>query len=184
MRIRTLILIFVLAAVGVAGAHSLQAYFTKKHYNQTMLVTSPAFNNEEPMPATYTCDGEGVSPELQLSEVPDNAEALAVIVDDPDAPNGTFTHWAVWNIDPKTQTIPSGTVPSGGVEGANDGGQNGFLAACPPPGHGIHHYHFKAYALDAKLNLPAGVSREELEKEISAHKIAQGELIGTYAREQ
>lgn len=113
---------------------------------------------------------------------------MAIIVDDLDAPGGTFTHWRAWNISPLGE-IPRGIPPRGNVEqpvhvmqGMNDFGRIGYDGPCPPKGHGVHHYHFKVYILDRKLNLNPGASREELEKAMKGHVIQCGELVGLYER--
>ena len=137
-------------------------------------------------PAKYTCDGEDISPEVRVGEV-EGARSLAVIVEDPDAPLGTFTHWLIWNVEP-TRVIPEG-VPRAGVvqepiravQGKNDFGRIGYNGPCPPPGR-PHRYVFKVYALDTELSLPPGSGRGELEKAMRGHIIRYGEAIATYQR--
>ena len=146
----------------------------------SMNITSPIFQNGEAIPKKYSCDGENINPELRIGGVPENAKSLALIADDPDAPMGTFTHWLVWNIDPKTTVIGEGSVPSGGAQGLNDRKREGYTGPCPPSG--VHHYHFKLYALNATLDLPQNVSKADLEAAINAHLVASAELVGLYAR--
>ena len=141
-----------------------------------MKLTSDVFKNNEPIPKKYTCFGENVSPALMISEIPLDAKSLCLIVDDPDAPNGTFDHWIAWNIPP-TKSINEGE--SVGVEGKNHFGENGYKGPRPPPGP-IHHYHFKLYAIDDEIHLPEGSSKEQVLKAIKSHILDQAELVGTY----
>lgn len=148
-----------------------------------MKLTSPVFKNNENIPAKYTCDGENVSPSLEISEVPENAKSLVLIVDDPDAPMGIWVHWIVWNISPKIQKIEENSVPDGAVEGKTNFGKPGFGGPCPPSG--VHHYHFKLYALDEeKLNISPNSDKLELEKEINGRILAEAELVGLYSRDK
>src|SRR5438874_13828697 len=115
-----------------------------------MTLSSPAFANNGEMPKKYGCSASGgaaVSPPLTIAVVPQEAKSLALIVDDPDAPGGTFTHWVVWNIAPTTTSIAEGLPPAGASEGRSSSGKNGYAAPCPPSGE--HHYVFTLYALDA-----------------------------------
>lgn len=139
---------------------------------------SDAFQHEQPIPEKYGCKGENINPQLTISNVPENTEALAMIMDDPDAPVGTFTHWTVWNIDPKTALIPENT--SIGTEGANDFGDTGYGGPCPPSG--THRYFFKLYALSEKLQLPPGASRQQLEQAMEGKILQQTQLMGTYSK--
>lgn len=142
-----------------------------------MKVSSPAFADDSFIPAKYTCDGENVSPQLNIENIPRNAKSLAIIVDDPDAPLGTWVHWVSWNI-PVTRQIKEGGVH--GEEGLNDFQIHRYSGPCPPKG--IHHYFFKVYALDALLELPGNTTKYELEKAMSEHIIGFGELVGLYER--
>lgn len=143
-----------------------------------MRISSPAFENNEMIPSDYTCDGENMSPPLQIEDVPESAKSLALIMEDPDAPGGTFTHWLMWNISPSVGMIEENDWPEGAEQGMNDGGDLGYLGACPP--EGVHHYHFKIYALDRVLELEGEVSKEDLEAEIEPTLIEKAELIGIY----
>lgn len=145
-------------------------------------ITSPAFSQDGKIPVKYTCDGSNANPALSISGVPDNAQSLAIIVDDPDAPNGTFNHWIAWNIDPKIDTIAENKLPSGAVSGTNSAGKVGYVGPCPPSG--THRYIFTDYALDTKLNLDSSAKKEDLLKAMEGHVIGQGELIGKYSRVQ
>lgn len=145
-----------------------------------MKLKSPAFEENEPIPPIYTCDGDNINPHLDISEVPTNAQSLALIVDDPDAPGGTFVHWMVWDIPPQIREIPEGEISEGSIEGLNSAGRVGYIAPCPPSG--IHHYHFKLYALNKKLNVTQNITRAELEREMDGGIIEETELVGTYSR--
>lgn len=144
----------------------------------SMNISSAEFKNNGPIPAKFTCQGEGINPELIIEGVPANIKSLALIIDDPDAPIGTFTHWLIWNIDPKTSTIKENSAP--GVQGANGVNKNAYFGPCPPSG--THRYFFKLYALDSMLDLNAGASKSQLESEIAKHELARVELIGTYMK--
>ena len=131
------------------------------------------------MPSEYTCDGDDLSPPLSISDVPSNAKSLALVMDDPDAPAGTWDHWVVFNIPAATKEIPKGTEPKG-TKGKNSWGRTGYGGPCPPSG--THRYFFKLYALDTALNLPEGAAKKELERAMQGHVVAQAELMGTYKR--
>lgn len=144
-----------------------------------LIVTSPVFKENEMIPVKYTCDGINVSPPLNIEHIPEEAKCLALIVDDPDAPIGTWVHWVIWNI-PVTHHIKENEVH--GTEGINDFQQHHYGGPCPPSG--THRYFFKVYALDALLDLPANTKKLQLEKAMSEHIIAFGELIGLYKRKK
>jgi Raf kinase inhibitor-like YbhB/YbcL family protein len=146
-----------------------------------MKITSSAFQQGANIPSKFSCDGANTSPPFQISDVPSEAKSLILIVDDPDAPSGLFTHWAVWNISPQTSTIAEGGTPKG-VQGANDFGRSGYGGPCPPSG--THRYYFKIFALDRELDLPFGAKRSQLEAAMKGHVIAQGELMGRYSRKK
>lgn len=131
------------------------------------------------IPAKYTCDGKGSSPSLRIDGAPSEAKALVLIVDDPDAPAGLFTHWMVWNMDPKMKLIGENGVPAG-VVGRNDFGENGYGAPCPPSGS--HRYYFRIFALNRQLDLSAGSGRRQLDNAMKGHVLSQTELMGHYAR--
>jgi hypothetical protein len=143
-------------------------------------LTSSAFANGEAIPSRYTCEGENLSPPLRWSGTPDGTRSLALVVDDPDAPVGTFTHWLAWGIDPEAGGLAEGQPAP--AEGRNDFRVIGYGGPCPPPGHGPHRYFFKLYALDSDLALPAGASRAELERALEGHVLARAELVGIYER--
>jgi hypothetical protein len=146
-----------------------------------MKITSSAFQQGGNIPSKFSCDGPNSSPPLQISDVPPEAKSLVLIVDDPDAPSGLFTHWAVWNISPQTATIGEGNTPEG-VQGTNDFGKSGYGGPCPPSG--THRYYFKVFALDRELDLPVGAKRSQLDAAMKGHVIAQGELMGRYSKKK
>lgn len=149
-----------------------------------MILTSPSFEHNAALPRKFTCDGGGINPEFQIQNVPENAESLALVIHDPDAPIvGGFIHWVVWNIDPQTTFIKEESAPPGAVEGLNDARRAGYAPPCPPPDHGIHRYHFKLYALDTMLDLPEEIMISGLEAGMAGHILAETELVGTYKRE-
>lgn len=143
-----------------------------------MRITSPAFEDGDMMPAIYTCDSDNINPPLEISDIPDGTQSLALIMEDPDAPGGTFTHWLMWNISPNTTRIEENDWPEFAEQGMNDGGDLGYMGPCPP--EGIHHYVFRLYALDSKLNLQGEVNRMDLEREIGSHMIDEAEYSGLY----
>ena len=146
-----------------------------------MKITSSAFTEGGNIPGKFTCDGSNTSPPLKIEGVPAEAKALALIVDDPDAPGGLFTHWLVWNIDPKTEIIAEGSSPAG-IEGRSGFGKTGYGGPCPPSG--THRYFFKVFALDQQLDLKAGASRKEVDAAMKGHVIGQAQLMGRYARKK
>jgi len=145
-----------------------------------MQITSSAFDHEGEIPSKYTCDNENVNPPLDIGQVPEDAESLALIVDDPDAPAGTWVHWLMWNIDPAQTRIIENSVPKGITEGTTSFGEQGYGGPCPPSGS--HRYFFKLYALDTKLDLKPDADKAALESAMKGHIIEQTELMGTYSR--
>lgn len=145
-----------------------------------MQLSSSAFEEGGMIPSTFTCDGKNINPHLILNEAPSNTESLALIMDDPDAVNGVFTHWLVWNIPPSTIDIPEGGFVENAIEGTNSGGRQGYTGPCPP--NGAHRYFFNLYALDTTLSLDAAAERDDLEAEMQDHIISQAKLMGIYSR--
>jgi Raf kinase inhibitor-like YbhB/YbcL family protein len=143
-------------------------------------LTSESFEHGEPIPGRHTCSGEGTSPPLVWSFVPEGTRTLALIVHDPDAPSGDFLHWLAWSIDPSDGGIEEDRPAP--AQGTNGFGRPGYGGPCPPPGHGPHRYYFHVYALDAELDLEAGAAREQLEDAIDGHVLAEAELMGTFER--
>lgn len=153
----------------------------KKSLNQSsMKIQSSAFEHNAQIPSKYTCDGENLSPPLSISEAPENAISLVLISDDPDAPAGTWVHWTLWNIDPKTKEIAENSVPKSATQGVTSFGENAYGGPCPPSG--THRYFFKLYALDTELNLDSSAKVLDLEKAIQRHILDQAQLIGLYKR--
>jgi Raf kinase inhibitor-like YbhB/YbcL family protein len=144
-----------------------------------LLSIRSVFKNNEFIPAKYTCDGSNVNPPLEIENIPKEAKCLAVIVDDPDAPSKTWVHWVCWNI-PVTNKIKENEMR--GAQGVNDFGKNNYGGPCPPKG--THRYFFKIYALDKELNLEKSTTKTDLEKAMSDHIVAFGDLFGLYIREQ
>jgi Raf kinase inhibitor-like YbhB/YbcL family protein len=140
-------------------------------------VSSPAFENNKFIPSKYTCDGDNVNPPLTIEGVPNETKSLVLIVDDPDAPMGTWDHWIVWNIPP-TSKIEENAVP--GTEGVNDFRKHSYGGPCPP--WGTHRYFFKVYAVDTKLDLSLNSRKKDVEKAMQNHILAKGELVGLYHR--
>jgi Raf kinase inhibitor-like YbhB/YbcL family protein len=147
-----------------------------------MKITSTAFPESGNIPSQFTCDGADRHPTLHFAEVSPGAKSLVLIVDDPDAPSGLFTHWLVWNIDPKLMDVSERNFPGGAVEGTNDFGKTGYGGPCPPSG--THRYFFKIFALDRMLDLRSDAKRAELDRAMEGHIIAQGQLMGRYTRQK
>jgi hypothetical protein len=147
---------------------------------------STAFANGGEIPSRYACDGADLSPALNWEDVPAGAQSLALIVDDPDAPAGVWTHWIVWNIPARATILPEGVpkvevLSNGARQGSNDFKRIGYGGPCPPPGK-PHRYFFKLYALNARLDLKAGAGRNELELAMKPHVLAQAVWMGAYKR--
>ena len=143
-------------------------------------MTSPAFSYGAQIPSKYTCDGEDINPHLVIHGVPEKAKSLALVVEDPDAPNGLWVHWVAWNIQPETREIREHAEPFGSGEGLNSWGEIGYGGPCPPSG--THRYFFRLYALDTRLKLAEGSKKAALEEAMAGHILATAELMGTYAR--
>jgi len=147
---------------------------------QPMTVQSTDFTEGGEIPARCTCDGADSSPELHFGDIPAAAKSLVLIMDDPDAPKGTLTHWLVWNLKPDAKEILAGSPPQDAVQGVNFKGQNGYTGPCPASG--THRYHFRLFALDTALKLPANSDRKAVDKAIEGHVLAKAELVGLYTR--
>jgi Raf kinase inhibitor-like YbhB/YbcL family protein len=143
----------------------------------TLTVKCPAFANNNFIPDKYTCNGENVNPPLIIEGIPAGAKSLALIIDDPDSPNGPFDHCVAWNIPPDSQ-ITENNIP--GIIGKNTAGQNRYYGPCPP--NGIHEYHFRVFALDATLDIPGSSGKSELQKAMASHIIASGEITGRFQK--
>jgi Raf kinase inhibitor-like YbhB/YbcL family protein len=138
------------------------------------------------IPSKFTCSGADVSPDLSWAAPPAGAKSIALIVDDPDAPAGTWNHWLLYNLPPSAHELPENQprtleLANGALQGKNDFGKVGYNGPCPPPGK-PHRYFFRLYALDMKLDLKAGADRRTLEQAIKGHVIGEGELMGAFGR--
>lgn len=147
--------------------------------SKKLVVSSTEFSEDELIPVKYTADGEGVNPPLTIDGVPDGTQYMALIMDDPDAPRGTFTHWLLWDMLP-ANSIGEDTNP--GVSGRNSMGNTGYAPPNPPAATGQHHYYFHIYALDKGLDLAPGSDRAALEKAMQGHVVATGTLMARYGR--
>ncbi|MBI4578189.1 MAG: YbhB/YbcL family Raf kinase inhibitor-like protein [Planctomycetes bacterium] len=156
----------------------------------TMTIESSGFAAGQPIPRKFTGDGSNVSPPLTWTAGPSGTQEYALIVDDPDAPTPQpWVHWVLYKLPAHTTSLPEGVAPAervaspgGALQGKNSWGRIGYGGPEPPRGHGVHHYHFKVYALDTSLELPPGIDKDRLLKAIEGHVLAQGELVGTYQR--
>jgi hypothetical protein len=148
----------------------------------TIEVSSSAFESGATIPKRHTGEGEDLSPPLKWSSLPQGTKEIAIITDDTDAPTQKpFVHWVAYKIPPDRRELPEGST-EGALEGKNDFGEVGYDGCMPPRGHGVHHYHFKVYALDTELDAPAGLSKDELLGAMEGHVLDAGELVGTYER--
>jgi len=163
--------VIVLAAIGLLAAGGAK-----------MKITSSAFQEGGDIPSKFSRDGQDINPALRIEGTPSNAKSLLLIMDDPDAPVGLFTHWLVWNIGPKTTEIAEKSMPKGAVQGTNDYPTLGYGGPQPPSG--THRYYFKIFALDQTLDLKAGAKRAEVDAAMRGHVTAQGELMGRYSRQK
>lgn len=144
-----------------------------------MSLTTPAFNHEEAIPVQYSCDGENVSPDLDWFGIPEGTQSLALIMDDPDAPGGTWVHWVLFNIPGDMPGLQQG-MTGVGVDGSNSWGTTGYGGPCPPGG--THRYFFKLYALDLLLELAPGADKQAVLGAIEGHVLGEAQLMGTYSR--
>ncbi len=147
-----------------------------------MKITSSAFQHHQQIPRKYSCDGQNINPPLVFVDVPQAARSLVLIVDDPDAPRGTWVHWLVYNIPPDVREVKEHSAPRGGIEGMTSSGKPGYAGPCPPSG--THRYFFKLYALDAMLgsDRPQRVDTKMVEERMKDHILEQAELVGLYSR--
>jgi Raf kinase inhibitor-like YbhB/YbcL family protein len=175
-------LLFALS-VALAACHSRSA---RGGEAMNLGISSDSFAFGGTIPVKFTCDGQDRSPELHWGESPAETRSFALIADDPDAPAGTWVHWVIFNLPPQTKSLPEdvvkkGELDSGALQGTNDFGNLGYGGPCPPPGK-AHRYFFKLYALDTALSLQAGAKKADVERAMKGHILAQGELMGHYAR--
>ena len=171
MRYKTFLSCIGLALIFAGGTYGKEAQ---------MKITSTAFGNNGQIPAKYTCDGADMNPPLGFEGVPAGTKSLALIADDPDAPMGTWVHWVVWNIDPKTTGIAENSIAKGAIQGLNDFGTQAYGGPCPPSG--THRYFFKLYALDTALGIKANAKKADLEAAMKGHILGEAQLVGLYKR--
>ncbi len=169
-RIIGLAIITILVLTGAVSAQTAEG-------GTDMRLSSPEFKNNDFIPKKFTCQGEDINPALIMEDISKEAKSLALIVDDPDAPMGTWIHWVVYDISPVSR-IEENSIP--GKQGSNDFGRKNYGGPCPPSG--THRYFFKIYALDTVLNLKEGISKSGLEKAMEGHILAKAELIGLYKK--
>ncbi|MFA4956101.1 MAG: YbhB/YbcL family Raf kinase inhibitor-like protein [Candidatus Methanoperedens sp.] len=153
---------------------------------ENISISAERFKDGETIPDIYTCKGKDISPTLSWKGIPVGTKSIALIMDDPDAPGGTFVHWVLYNVQPQTQKLPESmpfdkVLADGSIQGMTDFGRTGYGGPCPPPGK-THRYYFKIYALDSKITLVPGASKKQLENEMSGHILAKGEIVGIYKR--
>ena len=173
--------ILVLAAVGLAACSSGGGPTVEREVPDVIQVSSPAFAEGAPVPARFTCSGQDVAPPLAWSGVPQGAAELALVVDDPDAPRGTYVHWVLFHLDPGLTGLAEGRLPAGARQARNSGGKAGYSGPCPPAG-APHHYRFTLYALGQPLDLSDGAGLEDAVAAIERAATGQGRLTGTFGR--
>lgn len=177
-----ILIVFSMAIAACAG----KAPAPQAESEKTLSLTSTAFQEADKIPARYACDGQDISPPLAWDEPPPRTQAFALIVDDPDAPGGVFTHWILLNIPASARQLAENVpaqerLENGALQGKNDFGSIGYRGPCPPRGSG-HHYRFTIYALDNPLDLEPGASGKQVAEAMEGHVLAQGQLTGTYQR--
>jgi Raf kinase inhibitor-like YbhB/YbcL family protein len=183
MRVTLLLLIAVLLNACRPATTTVSA---KEKQTMAITVTSTAFHEGETIPKPYTCDGAEQSPPLAWTGIPANAKSIALLVDDPDAPHGTWTHWVLFNLPATEQGLPAGvpktlTLANGAAQGTNSNKEIGYNGPCPPPGP-EHRYYFKVYALDTVLPVHDTPTQQQLMPQLAAHILAEGQLMGRYGR--
>ena len=149
---------------------------------QELKITSNVFKHSAMIPSNYTCDGDDVNPPLIIENIPETTKTLVLIVDDPDAPAGTWVHWVVWNIPVSSTTMKIKEYSKPGTQGINDFKEHNYRGPCPPSG--THRYFFKVYALDKELSLSVNSTKKDVEEAMQGHILAEGELIGIYTKER
>jgi len=179
-----LAVLMVFSSTATACAREVPA--PQKEIEMTLSLSSTTFKEGDKIPVKYTCDGQDISPPLIWGEPPQKTQTFALIVDDPDAPSGIFTHWVLFNLPANVRQLSEGIpaqerLQNGALQGKNDFGRIGYGGPCPP--HGLaHRYHFTLYALDEPLDLKPGASKKQLLDVMKGHILAQGQLMGTYQR--
>ena len=172
------------AFIAVVGACATASSRSPQSDSKFSISTS-SFQANGDIPARFACTGDNLSPALAWTDPPSGTESLALIVDDPDAPGGVFTHWVLYDLAARARQLPEGVPkkadPEGGKQGSNGFNETGYGGPCPPPGH-VHRYYFRLYALDSKLVLPQGASKSTVEKAMKGHVLAQAEVMGKFKR--
>lgn len=183
MKVKIIALVVILAAAGIAyywyQIRSPRVQIIPVQ-NINMKITSISFNDGGSIPSKFTCDGNKINPELSVADVPQNVKSLALIMSDPDVPQGTFIHWVMWNIPADIKTVSENSVPEGAGRGRNSANKNSYIGPCPPSG--IHRYFFNLYALDTILALPSSTGSQELQEAMNGHILDEAQLMGTYKR--
>ncbi len=145
-----------------------------------MRIYSPEFNDNSMIPAKFTCEGMDINPQLLFSDVPEETKSLVLIMDDPDAPMGTWVHWVLFNIPADVTGIPEDSIPDNAIQGLNSWPKNNYGGPCPPSG--THRYFFKLYALDVELELDDTATKKDVEQAMQGHILEKAELIGLYKK--
>ena len=188
---RLVLLLFACAPIGCSRQETTDQELTASGGTKmAIIITSSAFKNNQPIPRKYTGEAEDVSPPLSWSNVPAQTKELALICDDPDAPTPEpWVHWLIYKLPPGTAELPEAVppertlkTPAGAMQGTNSFNKIGYGGPLPPKGHGVHHYHFKLYALSKPLPLQPGIEKKALVAAMKGAVIAEGELVGTYER--
>ncbi len=164
----------------LALVFAISSFWVEADELSLLIISSSAFEHNGMIPSKYTCDGSNVNPPFHFAEIPGGTRTLALIMDDPDAPMGTWDHWIVWNISLEYGRVDENTVPPGSVQGKNGWGRSEYGGPCPPSG--THRYFIKVFALDSLIPLEGGASKKDLEKAMGGHILSKGELIGIYRR--
>ncbi len=162
----------------IAGLLHFVLQYQNNNQQNDMKLTSSLFSNNDGFPGAHTCDGQNVSPPLDIADVPSQTKTLALVLRDPDAPGGIFVHWIMFNISPKIGRIDIGEVPEGARQGKTTDGKTRYVGPCPPSG--THRYIFTLYALDTELYLNEGASIEQFNAAISGHTLATAGLLAKY----
>lgn len=184
---KKILLLLAAASIILGLSGNVPFYCKEKKTTDSLIIKSSSFGSNEYIPAKYSCDAENISPSIEWNKGPEATKSYVLICDDPDAPSKIWVHWVLFNI-PSSVTKLDENIPIGknaignAVQGTNDSGDMGYSGPCPPSG--IHHYHFRVYALDCSLSLDPGTSRSDVDVAIKNHILAQGEIIGLYKREK
>jgi len=158
-----------------------------QNIKNTIKITSKAFQNGELIPLKYTCDGENISPPLEIENIPSQTKSITLITDDPDAPFQTWVHWILFNLkadikELSEKILSDKILANGAIQGLTSFNNNAYGGPCPP--NGTHRYYFKVYALDKVLELASNAKKDDVLKEMEGHILAKGELIGKYQRQK